>query len=435
MGNLDNVNPETIRKLYWEDGKTIRAIAQIYNVKRGSIDWFMRYNNIPRRALSNARNEVQKKINLDPEMIRKLYWEQGLTMPQIAMRYHTHTNNVYRLMQKYNIPSRKQGDRGGEKDELDPEMIRKLYWDDKLSARQIAKKLGKSDYAIYIVMYRSEIPRRTASEVAKLKYKKGETKSMATQVNREDNLIEYAKTDPSHLNSTWADILEKLKDKCPARLHAMLKEVSIVSIDDSALTLDIDSKYKLHREELEDSETKKQIESGLSDVMGKSMKLVICSNEAYFPEIVNQAPSTTRGKVMEALEVKQIEAQTKESRDMQEHLAKLDDEIKQLNEKKVKVGLDIQKIDSDIRNTNFIRVSKKNIEKKRLELLDMQRQEIETDIEELTKERESIEFASSLLAEIDELQITIRGFQDMINNVSAKAKSLKTAIKNQYPIF
>ena len=138
---------------------------------------------------------------------------------------------------------------------------------------------------------------------------------------------------------------------------------------------------------------------------------------------------------MEALEVKQIEAQTKESRDMQEHLAKLDDEIKQLNEKKVKVGLDIQKIDSDIRNTNFIRVSKKNIEKKRLELLDMQRQEIETDIEELTKERESIEFASSLLAEIDELQITIRGFQDMINNVSAKAKSLKTAIKNQYPIF
>lgn len=90
-----------------------------------------------------------------------------------------------------------------------------------------------------------------------------------------DEAVETKETDP--LKSAWLDILKKTKTKCSTRLHAILKEANIVSIDDSTLTLYFAS--ELHREVLEDSDHRKQIESGLSEVMGKTMRLNVLSQE------------------------------------------------------------------------------------------------------------------------------------------------------------
>lgn len=46
---------------------------------------------------------------LDPETLHKLYWEQGLTTIEIAQRYRSFSSNVLVLMKKYGIPRRSQG--------------------------------------------------------------------------------------------------------------------------------------------------------------------------------------------------------------------------------------------------------------------------------------------------------------------------------------
>jgi len=83
------------------------------------------------------------------------------------------------------------------------------------------------------------------------------------------------------LNSTWVNLLKGISGKCSPALHAILRESQLVSIDDSKvtiLTLDFDPKFTWHREQLQDAKNKKQIESCISEVMGKSIKIVLRSN-------------------------------------------------------------------------------------------------------------------------------------------------------------
>jgi len=88
---------------------------------------------------------------------------------------------------------------------------------------------------------------------------------------------ELKESDP--LNSTWTNILKDIKDKCSPALHAILKESYLVSVDDSTLIVDFDPKFSWHREQLNDSGNKKLIESNLKEIMGKTMKLVIRTND------------------------------------------------------------------------------------------------------------------------------------------------------------
>ena len=83
------------------------------------------------------------------------------------------------------------------------------------------------------------------------------------------------------LNSTWVNLLKGISGKCPPALHAILIQAQLVSIDDSKvtiLTLDFDPKFTWHREQLQDAENKRLIESYISEVNGKSIKIVLRSN-------------------------------------------------------------------------------------------------------------------------------------------------------------
>jgi hypothetical protein len=46
---------------------------------------------------------------LDSETLHKLYWDQKLTTKQIAERYGSFSSNVLVLMKKYGIPRRDKG--------------------------------------------------------------------------------------------------------------------------------------------------------------------------------------------------------------------------------------------------------------------------------------------------------------------------------------
>jgi len=96
-------------------------------------------------------------------------------------------------------------------------------------------------------------------------------------IDAKSDSIEAKELDP--LSSTWADLLKGIKGKCPPALHAVLKEAQLISVDDSTLMVDFDPRFAWHREQLKDSESKKQIEAYISEVMGKSIKVVLRSND------------------------------------------------------------------------------------------------------------------------------------------------------------
>ncbi|HGJ65828.1 TPA: DNA polymerase III subunit gamma/tau [bacterium] len=117
-----------------------------------------------------------------------------------------------------------------------------------------------------------------------------------------DEKSEQKDIDP--LISVWTDILNKIKNKCSPALNAILKEAYPISIDDSTITIDFDPKFKWHREQLEDNENRKRVESGLSDIMGKAMKIVIRSKEDPAGENnpIEEIPTTQRDMRQDAMQ-------------------------------------------------------------------------------------------------------------------------------------
>jgi hypothetical protein len=86
-------------------------------------------------------------------------------------------------------------------------------------------------------------------------------------------IVSHVDTIDSIDETIWKKILNGIRGKCPPVLHAVLKEAQLISVDDSTLTVDFDPKFAWHNEQLKDSENKKQIESLISEVMGKSVTI------------------------------------------------------------------------------------------------------------------------------------------------------------------
>lgn len=107
------LDPEEIRRLYWEEELSCPAIAGILGVSQHAIYHIMYRNNIPRRSNAEARAlagrvgrwKPVRKIK-DPEEVRRLYWEAELTQGGIAERLGVNRKTIREIMVKYKIPRR-----------------------------------------------------------------------------------------------------------------------------------------------------------------------------------------------------------------------------------------------------------------------------------------------------------------------------------------
>jgi hypothetical protein len=109
-----------------------------------------------------------------------------------------------------------------------------------------------------------------------LEFQNNTTVVSAEIIEEKNELVEIEEQDP--LKAAWSNILKNIKVKCPPTLHAVLKEAYVISIDDSAITLDVDPKFKWHREQLTDPSNLKLLETNILEAMGKPMKFLIQSN-------------------------------------------------------------------------------------------------------------------------------------------------------------
>ncbi|MFC1719208.1 DNA polymerase III subunit gamma/tau [Candidatus Poribacteria bacterium] len=107
-----------------------------------------------------------------------------------------------------------------------------------------------------------------------------ETPYLVANVEEQEEQEEPVEPDESDpLRSTWFKLLKTIKERRLPALHAFLIEATPASISDDSLVIDFDPKFNLHREHVQEAESKKIIEEELSKLMEKSMKLKVGSSE------------------------------------------------------------------------------------------------------------------------------------------------------------
>ncbi|MEK7396170.1 MAG: DNA polymerase III subunit gamma/tau [Candidatus Poribacteria bacterium] len=164
--------------------------------------------------------------------------------------------------------------------------------DDTIPLDKILGRLQEMESKIY-----SGIPESTSGKSEKY----NNTTVVSAEIIEEKNeLVEVEEQDP--LKAAWSNILKNIKVKCPPTLHAVLKEAYVISIDDSAITLDFDAKFKWHREQLTDPSNLKLLETNLLEAMGKPMKFLIQSNNTSKANEDKETPASQREMRQDALQ-------------------------------------------------------------------------------------------------------------------------------------
>ena len=319
---------------------------------------------------------------------------------------------------------------------VDPERIRQLYWDNGKSAKEIGDIYGLKARDIYLFMVKQGIKRRSKGQAIQVKHQQKGDSKMAELVQKESRIIQVIQgtlgldetevmtneEENNLLSFRWDAILGGIKGKCSPKIHSILKDGQIIAINDMAIEIGFDQRQQYHKGELSDPEQQRQYEALISEFMGKPMRLIANfeSNEVK--------PTTTRGKTIDALEAKKEEERDRDINEIVANNHKLATEIESLRNKKITLENDISRIESDIRGMNFLKPIQKSIEKKKLELLELQKQELDAEIEAKTKEWADGDFAFAMMSKLQMINDVINDYQDGLNKLRGYQVTLKNMI-------
>lgn len=133
----DDLNDETIKKLYIKEGLSTTQISEKFKVSNSTIS----------KRLKKQGIKVQDKRirdDLDDKEIKKLYIEEGLSTYQIGKKFRVSDITISKRLKKQGIKVQDKRIR----DDLDDEEIKKLYIEKGLSTIQIGEKFGINPHAI-----------------------------------------------------------------------------------------------------------------------------------------------------------------------------------------------------------------------------------------------------------------------------------------------
>lgn len=114
-GSTEFRNEKRLRELYIDQKLSKAAIAEKCNVSESTIQYWVNKFNIPTRTYSEAQTERNLRGDepyKDEELLRELYWEEGLTQRQIAERLGCSQTPIQTWMDKYDIELRHTGQEG-----------------------------------------------------------------------------------------------------------------------------------------------------------------------------------------------------------------------------------------------------------------------------------------------------------------------------------
>jgi len=161
-----NISKNVLKDLYLNKRLSMAKTGRIFYCNPTTIQRLMHKYKIKSRTLSEAAT----KVLISKQVLKKLYYREKLSTIQIAKQYKCSHATILYKMKLYNL--KRRGKLGTRKPIIIPgKKLRKLYLEKKLSESQIAKEIKCSRCAVEKLMKKYDITPRSLSE-AQMKYPK-----------------------------------------------------------------------------------------------------------------------------------------------------------------------------------------------------------------------------------------------------------------------
>lgn len=157
---------ELLRTLYHEQDYSLKDIAEELECDKSTIgDWFQRHG----IEYDSYRSDGPWR---DEDILRELYHEEGMSMREVADELDCNYATIYTWFQKHNIEHHNQNEGGPWQDE---EELRRLYYEEKMSAVEISEHFDCGASTIEKWMNRFEFERRDIGEIRRRSSRYGTT--------------------------------------------------------------------------------------------------------------------------------------------------------------------------------------------------------------------------------------------------------------------
>ena len=135
-------NEEELRRLYWEEEMSMAEIGEHFGISHVTVKYWMVKHGIDRREPTDPPHpndhEVSEKRYEDRELMRRLYIDEQLSQEDIARRLDCCTNTVRRWLRRHDIPVRPKGTRNTDAPWKDEEVLEEMYLEQEMPITQIA---------------------------------------------------------------------------------------------------------------------------------------------------------------------------------------------------------------------------------------------------------------------------------------------------------
>lgn len=147
-------------------GKTCREIEEQFNINYNVVSFLLKAADIKIRV--NKPTVTKPKIKLPLEKIKRLYLEEDYDVLDLEVEFDVSTTTIVNRLKEMGVKLKRKIPITNQ---LSPEIINKLYWEDKMTSKEIGKKYGISGQNIIQYMRKHNIPRRDPHYKGKI-YKK-----------------------------------------------------------------------------------------------------------------------------------------------------------------------------------------------------------------------------------------------------------------------
>ena len=153
---------ETMRRLYINEKKSIRTIADLLGCSSSNIKRWLGRHDIETRSPGHPPADWDLT---DPDKLRELYVEKGLSTTEIGQKYDCSRRQVSEWLKKHDIPieARGSGTHPETRFDLDDrEMLKKEYVDKGRTMADLGDEFDCSPRIVCKWLHRHEIPTRDA---------------------------------------------------------------------------------------------------------------------------------------------------------------------------------------------------------------------------------------------------------------------------------
>lgn len=162
-------NRDWLHQKYHTERRSAPDIARVCGCTSTTIYRWMCKLEITRRGPSEAQSTA-----FPPELLERLYWDEGLSTRQIGDRLGVTGSTVCRWMQRLDIPRRKIDNATalritGGGPHRDPEWLERRYWQDGCHMGEMAREAGVTRETIWHYMHKYSIAIRTRGQARCLK--------------------------------------------------------------------------------------------------------------------------------------------------------------------------------------------------------------------------------------------------------------------------